>query len=135
MTNSGKEETQEPLCLDGEDAYLVNQVILNEGFLLKQDSLNILRIRNLESRISAYDLILELDNLNQQDRIDQVRLIRSGYDACRKDKAWLQSALQAAETREQKQIFLKKTWKTVTFVAAPLCLGGGMFLMYKLQTK
>lgn len=123
------------MCLDGEEAYLVNQVILNEEFLLQQDSLNALRIRNLEARLLAYDMILQIDNLNQQDRVDQLRLIKSTYDNCKQEKAWLQKALAAAETREQKQINLKKTWRTITFVASPVCLVGGMYLMYKIQTK
>lgn len=135
MKNSKSVENPENLCLDGEEAYLINQVILNEEFLLKEDSIKELRLRNLEARLLAYDVILQIDKLNQQDREDQVRLIRSTYDSCKADKIWLQNALKAAETREEKQINLKKTWRTVTFVASPVCLVGGMYLMYKIQTK
>jgi hypothetical protein len=112
---------------------LVNQVILNEETLIKEDSLQEQRIKSLEARILIYDMILEIDDLNQKDRADQVQNIKTIYDGCKQRESEYKTAVATLESNLKKSENKKKFWKHCTLAGIPLALGTGIILPFVIK--
>lgn len=73
-------------------------------------------------------MILDIDSLNEADRLEQVRNWKIAYNSCGERTTALQNALKEKEKLLQREERRKKTWRGVAIVGIPVSVGVGLFL-------
>ena len=116
------------MCLDEDEQRVVNKTFNAEEYYRESYALSEKRLANYRGMLNAYELILELDSLNEADRIEQLRNWKIAYNSCGERVSALQVALKDKERGLLKQERRKKVWRGVAIAGIPIGFGVGLFL-------
>ena len=116
------------MCLDEDEQRVVNKTFNAEEYYRESYALSEKRLANYRGMLNAYELILELDSLNEADRIEQLRNWKIAYNSCGERTSALQDALKDKERGLLKQERRKKVWRGVAIAGIPIGFGVGLFL-------
>jgi hypothetical protein len=120
------------MCLTAEEAKIVNKTFNSEEYYRKSDSLCYIRWRDKASMVEAYETILELDSLNDTDRLQQAINLKEAYDNCNGRISLMKDEVKEWKLVAAKQRRRKKFWKTTTIAFVPAAFVGGFFVALKL---
>jgi hypothetical protein len=116
------------MCLDEDEQRVVNKTFNAEEYYRESYALSEKRLANYRGMLNAYELILELDSLNESDRIGQLQNWKIAYNSCGERASALQDALKDKERGLLKQERRKKVWRGVAIAGIPIGFGVGLFL-------
>lgn len=116
------------ICLDENEQRVINKTFNAEEYYRESYALSEKRLTNYRGMLNAYEMILELDSLNEADRLEQLRNWKTAYNSCDERVTALQAALKDKEKSLLKQEKRKKAWRSVAIVGIPVGFGVGLFM-------